>query len=209
MDGERDFSSTELSPEESSLDGIDGYDDLLLYLQTRDSRAEPINAQNAKWSGLKARGIFLPFGKMANADLSGADLRDSEFRRADLSNCNLKGSLLSGASMIVCNLQKADLTDAKLRGTDMYEASVTGASLRNADMTGSFLLRLSFKDADVTGASMAGSLFYRTDFRGAVGLDHVVDLGSGIFHRPIVTAREKQIIEKALEHRLKLDLQTH
>ncbi len=206
IDGERDFSHTQLSGEERALDAQEGYSELLAYLRAQDLRAEPLVAEGADWSGLRAHDLFLPFSKLSGVDLTGADLRGAELRRADLSRSTLRGTDLSGASMIVCNLQGADLTEALLRGTDMYEASIAGASLRDADLTGAFLLRLTMKGAEVTGASMAGALFYRTDFRGVVGLESVRDLGSATFHRAMVTAVEQEAIEAALAQRLRFDL---
>lgn len=207
MDGERDFALTRLSREDNGLSNIDGYDDLLLYLQTHDLRAEPIDAHGADWSNLKAQGLFLPFARMTDSDLSGADFTNADFHGSDFSNSNLRLAVLNGANLVASNLAGADLTKANLTGADLCEAHMLGTVLCDSDLMESWFLRVSLQNTDVTGASMDGAFFYRTDFRGLKGLDRVIGLSSAIFYRPIVTSREQQIIQSVSKNRLVVDLQ--
>ena len=195
MDGERDFSSTRLS---GALDDEAGYAGLDAYLRDRDLRAETLTAAGSDWSGLRARGLFFPFSKLAGINPSRSDLRGADFRRTDFTGANLEGADLTGATVIGCRFQEANLAGATLRATDFYEASLTGAKLRGADLTRAFLLRLAFREADLSGAVLTGAIMYRADLRGVVGLDKVTDLGTVTFHQTIVTAAEQAIIDAAL-----------
>ena len=195
MDGERDFSSTRLT---GALHDEVGYAGLVTYLKEQDLRAEKLIAAGSDWSGLKARGLFVPFSKLAGINLSGADLRGADFRRTDFTGANLEGADLSGATMIGCRFQEASLAGATLRATDFYEASLAGAKLPGADLTRAFLLRLALKEADLSGAVLTGAIMYRADLRGVVGLDTVIDLGTVTFHQTIVTAVEQAIIDAAV-----------
>ncbi len=195
MDGERDFSSTRLT---GALDEEAGYAGLGAYLREHDLRAENLMAVGADWSGLKARGLFFPFSKLAGINLSGADLRGADFRRTDFTGANLDGADLSGATVIGCRFQEASLAGAVLRATDFYEASLAGAKLPGADLTRAFLLRLALQEADLSGAVLTGAIMYRADLRGVVGLDKVTDLGTVTFHQTIVTAGEQAIIDAAV-----------
>ncbi len=195
MDGERDFSSTRLT---GALDEEAGYAGLGAYLREQDLRAEHLTAAGSDWSGLKARGLFFPFSKLAGINLSGADLRGADFRRTDFTGADLEGADLSGATVIGCRFQEANLAGAVLRATDFYEASLAGAKLPGADLTRAFLLRLALKEADVSGAVLTGAIMYRADLRGVIGLETVTDLGTVTFHQTIVTAAEQAVIDAAV-----------
>ena len=199
MAGERDFSATRIAPDDNSLETQEGFADLNRYLQEQDLRAEPILAERADWSGLKARGAFLGFSKLAGINLAGADLRGAEFRRSDFTDADLRGANLDGAFFVGCRTQGADLSGSSLRGADFYEASLVGAKLAGCDLTRAFLLRLSLKDADLTGADVTGADMYRCDLRAAIGLDTVAGLGTVALHQTIVTPAERAIVEAALQ----------
>ena len=207
-EGERDFSSTRLSSGETALQDQEGYAELLKYLKEQDLRSEPVNAESSDWSGLKARGLFLPFSKAAGIVLSNADLRGADFRRGDFTGADLHDADLSGAFVVGSRFQQVNLAGATLRGTDFYEASLEGATLSGADLTRAFLLRLTLKDADITGAVLTDAIMYRADLRGIVGLDTVSDLGTVVFHQTIVTAKEQATIEAALRDRPLFDVRT-
>jgi uncharacterized protein YjbI with pentapeptide repeats len=206
MDGERDFDRTRIPQDQANLESTDGYQALLSYLKEQDMRAAPIKAEGADWHGLRAPDLQLSFSKMSGANLAGAVLQRAEFRRADLSEVNLSGADLRGAVLIGSNLQRSNLQGAIVRGGDMYEAGLAGANLRDADFTGAALPRLSAKGADFTNANLTNVLLYRTDLRGALGLDAARDLGVANFHRTIVTNVELAIIQQAITRRLNFEL---
>jgi uncharacterized protein YjbI with pentapeptide repeats len=201
LDGERDFASTRLAPDQADLAVQDGFAELNKYLAgLQDLRDNPIIATNVDWSGLRAPGLYFLGAKMTGANLSGADLRDADIRRADLSGgANFRGANVSGAVFIGSRLMESDFSGATMRGTDLYEANLAGANLSNADLTGAFMLRLNLTDADFTGAKITSVTFYRADLRRARGLDTVQDLATCQFKHTTVNTRERDIIEAAFK----------
>ncbi|HIK43681.1 MAG TPA: pentapeptide repeat-containing protein [Leptolyngbyaceae cyanobacterium M65_K2018_010] len=75
---------------------------------------------------------------LAEADLTGADLKGSDFSYADFSGANLSQANLRGADLSYANLAQANLTAADLRGsmligTDLRTTILTGTQLDMAD----------------------------------------------------------------------------
>ncbi|WP_199325071.1 pentapeptide repeat-containing protein [Phormidium sp. FACHB-1136] len=75
---------------------------------------------------------------LAEADLTGADLKGCDFSYADfgganLSGCNLRGADLSYANLGDANLTNTDLRGAMLIGTDLRTATITAAQFHQAD----------------------------------------------------------------------------
>jgi uncharacterized protein YjbI with pentapeptide repeats len=195
--GERDFSGTRLRPEEANLAALEGYQELLAYLQTQDLRAAPLVAERVDWRFLSAPGLVCQAARLAGADLSGAVLRGADLRRADLTGACLRDADLTHALLTHQRLQEADLSGARLAGADLYEANLTGAVLRNADLTGARVIRLTLQGADLTGARLTNVDFYRADLRGVVGLEAAHDLATVRLYQTIVTPRERELIEAA------------
>ena len=77
-------------------------------------------------------------------DLSGQDLRDSDFKGKLLVEANLRGADLRRADLSSANLSGADLRRANLEGADLRGADLNGANLRYAD-----LRRADLRDADI------------------------------------------------------------
>jgi uncharacterized protein YjbI with pentapeptide repeats len=96
------------------------------------------------------------------ADLRGADLGEADLTRADLSEADLTGANLTDASVV-----RADLSGVMLRGADLSRANLTGAEMIGGDM----------RDADFSGAILGGNLFVNVDFRAAIGLETVRQIG--------------------------------
>jgi len=85
-----------------------------------------------------------------NADLSGANLHES-----DLSDADLRGANLSGADLSDADLSDADLSDADLRGANLSDADLSDADLSDADLRGANL-----SDADLGGAELSCAKFF-------------------------------------------------
>ncbi len=204
--GERDFASTRINAGQGDLAADPEFAALDEYLRGQDLRETPIVANGVDWRALRAPGLFFMGARLAGADFRGADLRDAEFRRADLSGAKFEGANVSGTNFIGARLMEADFSGATMIGTDLYEANISGGRLTDADLTGAFMLRLNLGSADLSGAKLTGVTFYRSDLRGAVGLDAVRDLGTCQFKHTIVTAHEQTIIEAALAALPRYDL---
>ena len=68
---------------------------------------------------------------LANANLTGAQLRNAKFSDARLRAANLSNAILTGAI-----LRNADLTNADLRGANLADADLRGALLSNIRISG-------------------------------------------------------------------------
>lgn len=92
--------------------------------------------------GANLRGMALD-----NTDLSGANLRRTDFRIKERSRNRTN---LSGANLMCADLTEADLRDAKLTGADLQGANLSGANLEGADLTWADLSGANLEGADLT-----------------------------------------------------------
>ena len=130
---------------------------------------------------------YMSHVRIPMVDLSGADLRESDFmgamlRRANLSGCylnpvhfyradlreiDLSGTLMNRANLRGANLQGANLEGADLDSAILSDANLTGANLKRADLSRCNLDRANLTDADLTDAVFHGAALTRTDLSGA------------------------------------------
>jgi len=197
--GERDFASTRISPDKGDFSHADGFAEMNAYLAgLTDLRENPILANDIDWSGVRASGLFFMSAKMAGANFRGADLRDADLRRCELTGADFRDAQLRGTVFNQGRLMEADFTGAVMCGADFYEANFSKAKLVNVDAAGAYTLRCNFTEADFSGCQLTGATFYRSDLRGAIGLDTARDLGTCEFKHTIVTRHEREIIEAAM-----------
>ncbi len=125
------------------------------------------------------------------ADLSGLDLRETnfegawleavDFRNANLSGANFAGAVLAharldaaiaiGTSFRNANLGKATLAgavfdDADFSGAVLMGCAFANTQMRRATFTGANLLDATWGAADWQGAKLAGQTFHKRDLRG-------------------------------------------
>lgn len=93
---------------------------------------------------------------LRNADLSNANLRDTNLVMADLQWADLSNADLSKSSFLIANLSYANLSHAKLRAAVFWEANLSNARLCNALLNGAYF-----------GSTVLGN----TDLSNATGLD--------------------------------------
>ncbi len=72
---------------------------------------------------------------LSNADLKNTNLRLAYLRGADLSNAYLRGADLSNANLRGADLSNANLRGADLRGADLIFADLRGANFRGVDLS--------------------------------------------------------------------------
>src|SRR5215216_5427941 len=77
--------------------------------------------------------------KIGSIDLTGANLRETDFRRTNLSGSILTGADLTKADLFDSNLTYTDLTKANLRETVLVSTNLTGAVLSEAELYGAEL----------------------------------------------------------------------
>jgi hypothetical protein len=76
-------------------------------------------------------GLAVKWGVKAGANLTGANLADSNLAGANLTGANLADSNLAGANLTGANLAGANLTGANLAGANLTRANLTGAKWRD------------------------------------------------------------------------------
>lgn len=116
---------------------------------------------------------------LAGVDLSGAEIRDSSFKRT-----NLQGAVLAGvdgrrAKFVSAALAGADLSGANLVQADFTNADLTGARLVEADLRYVRFFRAILRNADLTGARLDGADFLYADLAGATWVDGKTVCGEG------------------------------
>ena len=122
-----------------------------------DLHGAPIDLSGADLTGAQLDNTDLSGINLNGAILSGADLRNANLSGTTLNEADLSGATLSGANLTTANLVEAILIGADLRTAYLREANASGANLREANMSGATLI-----NADLSGASLRGA-----DLRGA------------------------------------------
>ncbi|MGB5632120.1 MAG: pentapeptide repeat-containing protein, partial [Waterburya sp.] len=105
--------------------------------------------------------------RLANADLSDADLRGVNLSSARLANANLSGFDLSSARLANADLRGADLRDANLRSARLANANLSGAKLSGAKLSGFDLRGVNLSDADLRGVNLSSANLRGAELRGA------------------------------------------
>lgn len=122
------------------------------------AQGDGVNLELADLAELRASGARLP-----NAFAGQASGSASIWTDAVLSNGRLAFAQLDGADFSGCLLDAATLDAASLKGARFSGGNVRGARLRRAD-----LFEASFEEADLTDADLAGSNLFGAEFLGAV-----------------------------------------
>ena len=114
------------------------------------------------------------------ADLSqktfGVNLRFANLSNANLIDSNLSGAKLAGANFHEANLGKAKLIRADLRGanfcrTDLYKANLSKANLNRANLQGTHLARTIFEGARLVNCRIYGLSAWDLELKGAIQKD--------------------------------------
>jgi len=128
----------------------------------------------------------------ARADLSGLDLRDTDFTGMSLSGAKISGAKLAGASFMQSLMMFVDLSDSDLEGADFSLADMRGIGLGSARLHSARLRRgdlrsmpirdhhgqptgrtwaSKLKGADLTGADLTDADLRGADFSSAILTD--------------------------------------
>ena len=111
---------------------------------------------------LDLNAAYLSYARMAQVNLSGADIRDSDLMGAMLQRANLAGCYLNPCHLYHANLIQANLSRALLNGANLRGANLSGADLSDTDLD-----RAVLSDANLTGANLAGANLSRATLTGA------------------------------------------
>jgi uncharacterized protein YjbI with pentapeptide repeats len=99
---------------------------------------------------------------LADADLSGAYLKEANLWEANLWGANLEGANLDGADLGEAILSRAYLKDANLWGADLWGANLSGAFLESA-----MLMQADLGQADLGESNLSGAALWEANLEGA------------------------------------------
>jgi uncharacterized protein YjbI with pentapeptide repeats len=123
-------------------------------------------------------GDFSDYADLRRIDLSGARLKNADFRFAKLEGISLResqleGALLNsaqlqGASLEHSQLRRASLDDAQLQAASLKSAQLEGASLDNTGLQGASLERAQLKGASLKSAQLQGAFLNEAGLQDAI-----------------------------------------
>lgn len=108
---------------------------------------------------------------LTDVDLTGANLRDSSFKRADLTASLLQGVDAQRAKFVTSIMHDVVLDEANLVRADLTKADLKGASLKGANLTWARMFRADLSGADLTGARLDNTDFLQAVLDGATWTD--------------------------------------
>ena len=110
--------------------------------------------------------VNLRLANLHEADLDGANLRNTDLNGANLSRADLHRANLSGADLSGAHLNRANLSNADLRDTDLSWADLSGVHLYGTNLHTTNLSR-----ADLSGAYLYETTFINTNLTEVQGLE--------------------------------------
>jgi uncharacterized protein YjbI with pentapeptide repeats len=108
---------------------------------------------------------------LTDVDLTGANLRDSSFKRADLSFSVLQGVDARRTKFVTSIMQEVVLDEANLVRADLTKADLNGASLKGANLTWARMFRADLSGADLSGARLDNADLLQAVLDGATWTD--------------------------------------
>jgi uncharacterized protein YjbI with pentapeptide repeats len=104
-------------------------------------------------------------GNMSGANMSGADMSDTNMRRANMSDTNM-----SGANMRRANMSDTNMSDTNMSGANMSDTNMSGANMRRANMSdtnmrGANMRNTNMRDTNMSGANMSDTNMSGADMR--------------------------------------------
>lgn len=133
-EGERDLRRTTLMPR-TDLTALDGYEAMLHYLREvgQDLRVNPILLEGAEFKQVVARGIYLPFARGKQVDLTGANLQGANLFNGYLVDIIAPDADFSNrADLGMADMRQGNLQRACWRGTNVWKTDYAEADIRNA-----------------------------------------------------------------------------
>jgi hypothetical protein len=126
-----------------------------------------ILATSKDFAGKNLAGLVMDRFDFSGANLTGANLQNTDlyhadFSKANLSRANLKGAALEMADFSGANLQGAKLSQASLFFSNLQGADLEAAQLRNCYAAGAKLHNANLKKADMKGTYLAGATYEST-----------------------------------------------
>lgn len=120
---------------------------------------------------------------LTKADLSGANLKEVNFRFTRLCSANLSGANLERALFFTSNLNGANFSHANLKGSqivssDLYWTNLSNANLSESAIFVSALVETLVDETDFSNSWFKQSIFSNVDLSTAKGLETTTHLGA-------------------------------
>ena len=104
---------------------------------------------------------------LENVDFSSANLNGASFIRSKMQGANLRNAELQGADLAWAELQRANLAEAKLQGANLAEANLQGANLAEANLQGANLAEAKLRGVELFDAELQGANLTGAELQGA------------------------------------------
>ena len=139
---------------------------------------------------------------LRRADLSGIRMRNLSFRRAqlDLTEANLSGADLYESDMWSAKAPKAVLAGADCRKLNLGPADLREADLRRAQLAGAKMASSKLQGADLSGADLRGAKLQSAHFERAIliGVDFAfADVNDAYFTDAVMDVRTIETLRSA------------
>jgi uncharacterized protein YjbI with pentapeptide repeats len=95
--------------------------------------------------------------RFRDANLKGADMRDSVCYMSDFSGSNCRDVALQGAVLEGANLSSNDLSGLNLTGVDLSRANLQGSDLSGVNFTGAKLVHANLQQTTLSNADVRGA----------------------------------------------------
>ena len=175
-----------------------------LEVSYRGPRSQDWMDRSADLSGADLRETNLGTALLVHVDLSEANLSGADIAGGKLQGANLSGADLSGAHLFEANLSGANLSGANLNEADLSEADLSGeADLSEANIRGAQLTDANLTDAELIGstfheARIGDTIFGRNDLSCVKGLETVQHFRPSIIGIDTILLSKGNIPEKFL-----------
>ena len=159
-----DLSSNNLSDDTLiAFEGIEGCD----YSMNGYCIEPGANLSGANLSETDLSGANLSETDLSGANLSGANLSETDLSGANLSGTNLSNANLFNANLFNANLSNANLSNANLQDADLIFINAANVDLSNTDLSNARLDIADLSVANLSGANLSGADLIRADLNGA------------------------------------------
>ncbi|MDZ8026249.1 MAG: pentapeptide repeat-containing protein [Nostoc sp. DedQUE01] len=149
----RIFALQDLNEDGVSLRGLDAPGAELVEINLSHANLSKANLIESDLTNANLSHANLDNANLSQVKLCGADLSHAKLGFARLSQANLSSANLSGANLIC-----ADLSHANLSGANLRDASLSGANLQGAYLTGANLKNAQVSDYELSSAFLEGAI---------------------------------------------------
>jgi uncharacterized protein YjbI with pentapeptide repeats len=165
------------------LSGSDFSNAVLYYSDLRETSLRNATLWRTCFCYSQSRGADLTGANLEETDFHGASVSEGIFDGTRIADARFDDTNLDGASMVGvdgrraflsgASLRSVNFTDANLAGAILQRANISRARLTNANLKGAYLASAVLWNADLQGANLLGADAPGTNFAGAVAVGAV------------------------------------